>query len=84
MSERTAASKKKPIKNYHVTAVKIAAGSHSETVRCTTCLEAFSIRGATGIIARWPDKTYVAKLKSMLSQDHANKRQHPALFDLGA
>ena len=53
-------------------------------VACATCNEAFLIRPARGIVPRWSEVTYVARLKSILAQVHTDKRKHRRASDLGA
>lgn len=90
MSKRTADSNE-AIRNYHVVAIKKSrrdrvskTRTYWSAVECRTCHEAFSICPAHGIMPRWPEVTYVERLKSMLAHDHAGKRKHRATSDLGA
>jgi len=79
------------LKHYHVVALKVGAEnrkaqSHKiwKTIEYVGWDEKFSFGPANGIVPLWPEKTYLARLQSILAHDHTNKRKHCDASDLGA
>jgi len=79
-----------PSSDHHVVAIRIEAKNvrtpghrNWKRVICGKCPAKFSVRIPLGVVPRSEHAIYIANLRTQLSNDHANERQHSDLLDLG-